>query len=55
MLPQRDFVAGRFPLAGVWKAATPGTTTECQVSENGFPIPGEPSRTFWASAAEVKF
>ena len=43
MLPQRDFATGRFPLAGVWKAATPETTSESQVPGNGLPVFDNPS------------
>ena len=44
MLPQRDFAAGGFPLAGAWKAGTtPGTTAEGQVPGNDLPIPGDPA------------
>ena len=43
MLPQRDFAAGGFSLAGAWKAATPGTTAEAQVPGNCWPIPGDGS------------
>ena len=40
MLPQRDFTAGGFPLAGAWNVATtPGTTAEGQVPGNDLPIP----------------
>ena len=38
MLPQSDFAAGRFSLAGVQKAATPGTAAEAQMRENTLPI-----------------
>ena len=47
MLPQRDFAAGGFSLAGVWKAATPGTTAEAQVPRNCWPIPGDHSGELW--------
>ena len=42
MLPQRDFAAGGFSLASVWKAATPGTTSEAQVLGNCWRIPAWP-------------
>ena len=38
MLPERDFDAGRFSVAGVWKEMTPGTFHEAQVPGNCSPI-----------------
>ena len=38
MLPERDFDAGRFSVAGVWKEMTPRTSPEAQVCGNCSPI-----------------
>ena len=48
ILPQRNFTAGAFVLAGAWKVATPGISVEGQVSWNDLPIPylGTPLENF---------